>query len=45
MSAWQAGAVRYVVDLTAQVVTHYGAQEEHYEESHPSVDVPEIDFE
>jgi uncharacterized protein YbcV (DUF1398 family) len=45
MSAWKAGVVRYVVDLTAQVVTYYGAQEERYEESYPRVDVPEIVFE
>lgn len=45
MSAWQAGVVRYVVDLRARVVTYYGAQGEQYEESYPSVDVPEIVFE
>ncbi|WP_330234646.1 DUF1398 family protein [Streptomyces sp. NBC_00566] len=34
---WQAGVVRYDVDLTARTCTYYGANEESYVETYPEV--------
>lgn len=39
-ASWQAGVVRYEVDLEVRTVSYYGARGEVYVESYPSVDLP-----
>jgi uncharacterized protein YbcV (DUF1398 family) len=39
-ATWQAGVVRYDVDLIARNVTYSGAGDESYSESYPAVEVP-----
>jgi uncharacterized protein YbcV (DUF1398 family) len=36
LAAWQAGVVRYDVDLTARTVTYYGCHGEAYVEQYPA---------
>jgi uncharacterized protein YbcV (DUF1398 family) len=38
-ASWQAGVVRYDVDLVARKVTYYGCNGEEYIESYPAVEV------
>ncbi len=38
-ASWKAGVVSYDVDFSARVVTYYGAGQEKYVESYPSVEV------
>ncbi|WP_158906027.1 DUF1398 domain-containing protein [Burkholderia sp. L27(2015)] len=37
LASWQAGVVRYEVDLTARKVTYYGCHDESYVETYPAV--------
>ena len=39
-ACWEAGVVRYEVDLTARTCTYYGATGEQYVESYVHVDIP-----
>jgi len=36
-AAWQAGVIRYDVDLVARTVTYYGSHDEAYVEAYPAV--------
>ena len=38
-SAWNAGVLRYEVDFAERTCTYYGANDEHYVESYPAVNV------
>lgn len=38
-ASWQAGVVRYEVDLVGRTVTYYGSNDEAYVESYPAVDI------
>ncbi len=38
-AAWQAGVVRYDLDLAARTVTYYGCYEEVYVEAYPAVEL------
>lgn len=40
-AAWQAGVVRYDVDLVARTVTYYGSNDEAYREVYPAVAIEE----
>jgi uncharacterized protein YbcV (DUF1398 family) len=39
-AAWNAGIVRYHVDMNARTCTYYGTQGENYIEQYPAVDLP-----
>ncbi|HEX5323657.1 MAG TPA: DUF1398 family protein [Capsulimonadaceae bacterium] len=39
-ASWEAGIVRYDVDLMARTVSYYGAGEDKYIESYPAVELP-----
>lgn len=45
LASWKAGVVRYDVDFLAHKVVYFGAHDESYEESYPSVEVGNIPFE
>ncbi|MGA8429057.1 MAG: DUF1398 family protein [Candidatus Sulfotelmatobacter sp.] len=38
-ASWQAGVVRYDIDLTARRLTYYGCNGEEYVESYPAIEV------
>ena len=39
-ASWQAGVVRYDVDLIARTCTYYGVNDERYVENYPAVEIP-----
>ena len=39
LASWQAGVIRYDVDLNARTVSYYGCLGESYIESYPAVEV------
>jgi uncharacterized protein YbcV (DUF1398 family) len=39
LASWQAGVIRYDVDLTARTVTYYGCHDESYVETYPAVEI------
>jgi len=41
LASWDAGVVRYDVDLTARAVTYHGCHGEEYVEQYPAVEVPQ----
>ena len=41
-STWRAGIIRYSVDFAKRTVTYYGANQESYEESYPTVEIEKV---
>jgi uncharacterized protein YbcV (DUF1398 family) len=39
LASWQAGVIRYDVDLIARKVTYYGCHDESYVETYPAVEI------
>jgi uncharacterized protein YbcV (DUF1398 family) len=39
LASWQAGVVRYDVDLAARTVTYYGCHDESYVEPYPAMEI------
>jgi len=41
-ASWQAGVIRYDVDLIARTVTYYGCRDESYVEAYPAIEIQSL---